>query len=254
MAKHIIAVLNQKGGVGKTTTVVNLAVYLRKLNKSVLVVDIDPQGNATSGLGVNKTLITASTKELMLGAMPIEQIVLHVEAGVHLVPTGQDLAALEVELVNGANREYRLRRALERSNYDYIIIDCPPSLSLLTVNALAAADSILIPVQAEYYALEGLSQLLEVVQLVKSGLNPDIELLGVLLTMFDRRNTLAEQVRSEVENHFGAKVFTTVVPRNVRLAEAPSYGKSIHGYDKHSKGARAYQSLAKEVHKRATGI
>ncbi len=253
MAKHVIAVLNQKGGVGKTTTVINLAVYLKKLNKSVLVVDIDPQGNATSGLGVNKQLITASTKELMLGAAPIERIVLQTEAGVHLIPTSQELASLEVELVSSEGREFNLRRALERSNYDYIIIDCPPSLSLLTVNALAAADSILIPVQAEYYALEGLSQLLEVVQLVKSGLNPDLELLGVLLTMFDRRNTLAEQVKSEVENHFKGKVFTTIIPRNVRLAEAPSYGQSIHTYDKRSKGAKAYHSLAKEVHKRASG-
>lgn len=253
MARQIIAVLNQKGGVGKTTTVLNLAIYLKKLNQSVLVVDIDPQGNATSGLGVNKQLITASTKELMLGASPIDQIVLHVEGGVHLIPTSQTLAALEMELANSEGREFRLRRALERSNYDYIIIDCPPSLSLLTVNALTAADSILIPVQAEYYALEGLSQLLEVVQLVKSGLNPNIELLGVLLTMFDRRNTLAEQVKAEVENHFGTKVFTTVVPRNVRLAEAPSYGKTINSYDKRSKGAKAYHALAKEVHKRAGG-
>ncbi len=253
MARHIIAVLNQKGGVGKTTTVVNLAIFLRKLNKSVLVVDIDPQGNATSGLGVDKQLIAASTKELMLGAKPFEQIVLHAEGGVHLIPTSQSLAALEIELVNGADREFRLRRALERSNYDYTIIDCPPSLSLLTVNALTAADSIIIPVQTEYYALEGLSQLLEVVQLIKNGLNPNIELLGVLLTMYDKRTTLAEQVKAEVEKHFGNKVFTTVVPRNVRLAEAPSYGMTIYSYDKWSKGARAYLSLAKEVHNRVAG-
>jgi chromosome partitioning protein len=253
MARHIIAVLNQKGGVGKTTTVVNLAIFLRKLNKSVLVVDIDPQGNATSGLGVDKQLITASTKELMLGAKPFEQIVLHAEGGVHLIPTAQSLAGLEVELVNGVDREFRLKRALERSNYDYIIIDCPPSLSLLTVNALTAADSIIIPVQTEYYALEGLSQLLEVIQLIKSGLNPNIELLGVLLTMYDKRTTLAEQVKGEVEKHFGDKVFTTVVPRNVRLAEAPSYGMTIYSYDKWSKGARAYHSLAKEVHNRVGG-
>lgn len=249
---HVIAVLNQKGGVGKTTTVINLASYLKKLNKSVLIVDIDPQGNATSGLGVNKHQISYSTKELMLGAQPVEKIVLQVEDGVHLIPTAQTLAALELELVNAEEREFRLRRALERSKYDYIIIDCPPSLSLLTVNALTAADSIIIPVQTEYYALEGLSQLLEVVQLVKSGLNPDLEVLGVLLTMFDSRTSLAEQVKAEVENHFGAKVFTTVVPRNVRLAEAPSYGQPISSYDKWSKGARAYRSLAKEVHQRAS--
>ena len=251
MAKHVIAVLNQKGGVGKTTTVVNLAIYLKKMGKSVLVIDIDPQGNATSGLGVNKQLIAASTKELMLGAAPIEQIVVQVEGGVHLIPTNQELAALEVELVRSSAREYRLRHAIESSNYDYVIIDCPPSLSLLTVNALSAADSILIPVQSEYYALEGLSQLLEVVQLVKNGLNPNLDILGVLLTMHDRRNSLSEQVKAEVEKHFGDKLFTTVVPRNVRLAEAPSHGKTIESYDKRSKGARAYQHLAKEVHKRA---
>ncbi len=247
---HIIAVLNQKGGVGKTTTVINLAAYLKKLNKTVLVVDIDPQGNATSGLGVNKQLLSITTKELLEGSHTVDKAVLQVNDNIHLVPTNQTLAALEIELVNSNEREFRLKRSLERSNYDYIIIDCPPSLSLLTINALTAADSILIPVQTEYYALEGLSQLLEVVQLVRNGLNPNLELLGVLLTMYDSRTILAEQVKAEINTHFGNKVFDTVVPRNVRLAEAPSYGKTINNYDKWSKGARAYRALAKEVHQR----
>ncbi len=247
---HIIAVINQKGGVGKTTTVINLASFLKRLNQSVLVVDIDPQGNATSGLGVDKQLLEGSIKELLLNERPLEQVVVHAADGIHLIPTNQSLAASELDLVNLERREFRLKQYLERSNYDYVIIDCPPSLSLLTVNALTAADSILIPVQAEYYALEGLGQLLEVFQLVKNGLNPNIELLGVLLTMYDKRTALSEQVRLEVKNHFGDKLFTTVIPRNVRLAEAPSFGKTINSYDKWSKGARAYSSLAKEVHKR----
>ena len=247
---HVIAVLNQKGGVGKTTTVINLASYLSKLNKSVLVIDIDPQGNATTGFGINKQQINSGTREIMLGNSMIEQVILEVDDGVHLVPTSQDLAALEVDLVTLKEREYRLKKALDSSNYDYVIIDCPPSLSLLTVNAMTAADSILIPVQAEYYALEGLSQLLEVVQLVRNGLNPNLELLGVLLTMYDSRTSLSEQVKSEIQQFFGTKVFTTVVPRNVRLAEAPSHGKTINSYDKWSKGARAYKQLAKEVHER----
>ncbi len=247
---HIIAVLNQKGGVGKTTTVINLAAYLQKLNKSVLVVDIDPQGNATSGLGVDKKSINSSTRDIILGLNRLEHSILQVKNGLHLVPTGQNLAALEVELVALQDREYKLRRALASSKYDYVLIDCPPALSLLTINALAASDSVLIPVQTEYYALEGLSQLLEVFQLVRSGLNPDLELLGVLLTMYDSRTSLSEQVKNEVINYFGAKVFDTVIPRNVRLAEAPSHGKPISDYDKWSKGARAYKQLAKEVNQR----
>lgn len=250
---HSIAVLNQKGGVGKTTTVINLASYLRKQGNTVLIVDIDPQGNATSGLGIDKSSLKGTTADLMTGNGALEQYVMQSASGVHIIPTGQTLAALEIELVQLQEREYRLRRALERSSYDYIIIDCPPSLSLLTVNALSAADSVLIPVQAEYYALEGLSQLLEVVQLIKNGLNPDLELLGVLLTMYDSRTSLSEQVKNEVSQYFGDKVFETVVPRNVRLAEAPSHGKPISEYDKWSKGARAYRQLAKEVHKRVSG-
>ncbi len=247
---HTIAVLNQKGGVGKTTTVINLAAYLKKMNKSVLIIDIDPQGNTTSGFGVSKTKINRGTREIVIGESQPDSAVLAVESGIHLVPTSQSLAALEVELVALTEREFRLKKALANCNYDYIIIDCPPALSLLTVNALTAADSILIPVQAEYYALEGLSQLLEVVQLVRSGLNPELSLLGVLLTMYDARTSLSEQVKSEVKNYFGEKVFDTVIPRNVRLAEAPSHGKSIATYDRWSKGAKAYRQLAKEVHRR----
>lgn len=248
----IIALLNQKGGVGKTTTVINLAAYLTKLEKTVLVLDIDPQGNATSGLGVNKQALNITTKELMLGKCTAEQVTLKLDNGIDLIPTNQSLAGLEIELVSLDEREYRLRSNLVHSNYDYTIIDCPPSLSLLTINALTAANDILIPVQAEYYALEGLSQLLEIIQLVKSGLNPSLDLLGVLITMFDSRTSLSDQVRNEIVNYFGDKVFDTVIPRNVRLAEAPSHGKTINVYDKWSKGARAYKQLAKEVNQRST--
>jgi chromosome partitioning protein len=248
---QVIAIINQKGGVGKTTTVINLAAYLVKLNQRVLVVDTDPQGNATSGLGVNKQALTITTKELMLGINSLDQAILHVESDIKLIPTNQNLATLELELAPLEKREFRLQQALQYSNYNYIIIDCPPSLSLLTVNALSAANSVIIPVQAEYYALEGISQLLEVVQLVKNGLNPNLDLLGVLITMYDSRTSLSEQVKAELVSYFGAKVFKTVIPRNVRLAEAPSHGKTIATYDKWSKGAKAYKQLAKEVEHRS---
>ncbi len=250
---HIVAVLNQKGGVGKTTTAINVGAYLARQGHSVLIVDLDPQGNATSGLGVSHNADEPGTYHVLLEQAKAIDVVKPAAERLHVLPTDGQLAALEVELVDHPERETVLRRALESLEYDYIFIDCPPALSLLTVNALAAADSLLIPVQAEYYALEGLSQLLNVVQMVRSGLNTNLELLGVVLTMYDSRTTLSEQVKDEVSQHFGDKVFDVVVPRNVRLAEAPSHGKHIFEHDKWSKGAKAYKNLAKEVHKRAKG-
>lgn len=251
MAGSIIAVLNQKGGVGKTTTAINLGAYLAKAGKRTLLVDLDPQANATSGLGVVKTEIDASLYEVLLGNARAEDIISETNiANLCLLPTTPQLAAAEVELVNAPNREQRLQETLNGAAYDFILIDCPPALSLLTINALTAAGSVLIPVQAEYYALEGLSQLLSVVQKVRHGLNPDLELLGVVVTMYDSRTSLSGQVVEELKKHFGDKVFHTIIPRNVRLAEAPSHGKTILEHDKWSKGARAYKQLAKEVIRR----
>jgi chromosome partitioning protein len=250
---HTIAILNQKGGVGKTTTAINLAAYLAKQGESVLLVDLDPQGNATSGLGLAKTEADRGTYDVLLGQAKAMDVVKPAAQKLHVMPTDAQLAALEIELVEHPEREFVLKRALAECDYDYILIDCPPALSLLTVNALTAADSLLIPVQSEYYALEGLSQLLQVVQMVRQGLNPTLDLLGVVMTMYDNRTSLSEQVKAEVVNHFGDKVFDVVIPRNVRLAEAPSYGKPIFEHDRWSKGAKAYKSLGKEVHKRAKG-
>lgn len=252
---HVIAVLNQKGGVGKTTTAINVASYLAKQGNSVLLVDLDPQGNATSGVGITRQEGEQGTYEALLGQTELHAVVKQAsDKNLHVVPADATLAAAEVELVDMPQREYALRRALANVTHDYVLIDCPPALSLLTVNALAAADSLVIPVQAEYYALEGLGQLLNVVQRVRQGINPNLELMGVVMTMYNSRTSLSEQVTNEVKQHFGDKVFDVVVPRNVRLAEAPSYGKSIFDHDKWSKGARAYKQLAKEVHKRAGGV
>jgi chromosome partitioning protein len=248
---HIIAVLNQKGGVGKTTTAINLSSYLAKTGKTVLLVDLDPQGNATSGLGLQYNETQPGTYELLLGQVELEGAVQESpQTGLYVLPTTAKLAAAEVELVSANGREQSLKKGLSQASYDYVLIDCPPSLGLLTINALTAADKVLIPVQAEYYALEGLSQLLNVIQRVRQGLNAGLDLLGVVLTMYDSRTMLSEQVLQEVKKHFTDKVFTTVVPRNVRLAEAPSYGRSIFEHDKWSKGARAYKQLAKEVMQR----
>lgn len=251
MITQKIAILNQKGGVGKTTTAINVASYLQSMEKSVLLVDLDPQGNATSGLGIPKNQQESTSYELLLGNVDLARSTQEAgETGVAVVPANASLAAAEVDLVQLPERESRLKEALGAAVYDYVLIDCPPSLGLLSINALVAADWVLIPVQAEYYALEGLSQLLEVVQRVRAGLNPSLDLMGVVVTMYDSRTTLSENVYNELKKHFGAKLFDTVVPRNIRLAEAPSYGKSIAEHDKWSKGARAYKQLAKELNNR----
>jgi chromosome partitioning protein len=251
MAGSVIAITNQKGGVGKTTTAVNLAYYLSKSGRQVLLVDFDPQGNATSGLGINKQELKTTVIDVVLGNMPLADVVLPTKhKKLAILPATPHLANAEVELASAEHRFTRLKQALQNHTYDYVIIDCPPSLSLLTVNGLIAADMLLLPVQAEFYALEGLGQLLETMQLVRKGLNPTLELLGVVLTMVDSRTTLSGQVHAEVKKHFPGKVFDEVIPRNVRLAEAPSHGLPVGAYDRWSKGARAYKALAKEVMQR----
>jgi chromosome partitioning protein len=254
MAKHIVAILNQKGGVGKTTTAINLGTYLAKSGKRVLVVDADPQGNTTSGLGINKNRLSSTLYDVLFLRSEASETIREVSNdGLFVLPSNSQLAAAEVELVQTANREQKLKEVLEGLDYDYVLIDCPPSLGLLSVNALTAATDVLIPVQAEYYAMEGLSELLNTVQQVRQALNTDLNILGIVITLYDGRTSLSEQVKLELERHFGVKLFKTVIPRNVRLAEAPSFGKSIAEHDKWSKGARAYKALAKEVEKRLHG-
>lgn len=250
---HVIAVLNQKGGVGKTTTAINLGAYLAKAGHSVLIADLDPQGNSTSGLGLDKQALNSTLYDVLFSRADANQATQSINSKLSILPSNANLAGAEVELVPLPGRELKLRDMLAGQNYDYILIDCPPSLGLLTINALAAANSVLIPVQAEYYALEGLSQLLSVIQQVRQVLNPGLDILGVLITLYDSRNSLSDQVRKELEGYFGAKLFQTIIPRNVRLAEAPSFGRSIIEHDKWSKGARAYKSLAKEVEHRTLG-
>jgi chromosome partitioning protein len=248
VTQTIIAVVNQKGGVGKTTTAVNLATQLATAKRKVLLVDLDPQGNATSSLGIDKNKLSATLYDVVLGRTELTNIMLQAtNKNLFVLPSNANLAGAEVDLVNVAERETRLRQALQLANADVVIIDCPPALGLLTINALVAADKVLIPVQSEYFALEGLGQLLNTIQLVRQGLNPHLEILGVVLTMFNKRTVLSEQVQTEVAKHFGEKLFRTVIPRNVRLAEAPSFGRTIFEHDKWSKGARAYKKLAEEV-------
>lgn len=246
----IIAIMNQKGGVGKTTTAVNLAACLAEMGKRVLLADMDAQGNASSGLGISKEEIRYSTYDVLIEGVPVADV-LQPTALKHLsvLPATIALAGAEVELVNVVSRETKLREALlaVRDTYDYVLIDCPPSLGLLTINALVAADSVLIPIQCEYYALEGVAQLLRTVRSVGSSWNPALRVEGVVLTMFDGRTNLSLQVAEEVKRFFGDKVYRTFIPRNVRLSEAPSYGESIIQYDSRSKGAQVYRELAKEV-------
>ena len=246
----VIAFCNQKGGTGKTTTAVNLAAFLAKLNKKVLLVDIDPQGNTTSGLGVNKASLDSSIYHVLLNNVSLESIIVSVAGeNLSLAPSSMDLAGAEIELVSVVAREQRLKNSLAsaREKFDFILIDCPPSLGLLTLNALVSADSIIIPIQCEYYALEGVTQLLKTVDLVRDNLNPQLQIEGVLMTMADYRTNLTNEVIKEVKNFFKDKVFQTVIPRNIKLSEAPGFGKSILHYDPQSIGARTYEDLAQEL-------
>lgn len=246
----VIAIANQKGGVGKTTTAVNLSACLAELGKKVLLADIDPQGNSTSGLGFNKSTIKRCAYDALVNDVPVEMIVKPTAVdNLSLLPATIQLAGAEIELVSVLSRENRLKRALDKIKYsfDYVIIDCPPSLGLLTINALTAANSVIIPIQCEFYALEGLSQLMNTISLVQKNLNPALTLEGVVLTMFDARTNLSIQVVDEVKSHLRHKVYQTIIPRNVRLSEAPSHGQPVIKYDPKSKGSEVYFDLAKEV-------
>ncbi|QNM96615.1 ParA family protein [Chitinimonas koreensis] len=246
---RIIAITNQKGGVGKTTSAVNLAAGLALLERRVLLIDLDPQGNATMGCGVDKHALGRSVYHLLLGHAELADVKVSTEHGFDVLPANRELGGAEVELIELGRRELRLREALvpARADYDFILIDCPPALNLLTVNGLAAADGVIIPMQCEYYALEGLTDLVNTLRKVRLALNPRIEIDGLLRTLYDPRSTLAQQVVAQLAQHFGDKVFNTVIPRNIRLAEAPSYGRPIFAYDKSSRGALAYQELAAEL-------
>lgn len=247
---QILAITNQKGGVGKTTTCVNLAASLAAAGKQVLLIDLDPQGNATTGSGIDKSAIKHTIYHVLIGEKTIRDILQTTnKTSYDVAPSNRDLAGAEVELVNEIGRETRLKHAIAelKIKYDYILMDCPPALNLVTVNALTAANAVMIPMQCEYYALEGLSDLVNTIKKVRTHLNPKLEIEGLLRTMFDNRNMLAQQVSAQLKSHFGDKVYQTVIPRNIRLAEAPSYGMPVLEYDKSSKGAQAYLELANEI-------
>lgn len=248
----IIAIANQKGGVGKTTSCVNLAASIAAMGRTVLMIDLDPQGNATMGSGVNKHKLEHTALEVLLAECEPHQAIHSTQAGYDLIPANRELTAAEVELIQASRKEYRLSQALSKikGQYDYVLIDCPPSLNMLTVNALVASDSVLVPMQCEYYALEGLTGLVETIESVQSTVNQKLALEGLLCTMYDPRNRLTGEVSAQLHQHFGDKVFKTVIPRNVRLAEAPSFGLPALIYDKSSQGAQAYLQLAQEVMKK----